>query len=225
MNPAPTIFPQVTLDDCWSLDLNKRDAWTCIWPGQMHCQVWKGVDSDNESYVSSDQGGAAGDESSDDGAALASSFAPIAEGGAPTDDAEESEEARKKAKKAAKKAREKERRRDARQEIAALKETLGVDDGRRTPRAGESVADFYARTAEYWNAEAIGEPSERQAEGAASAKEMRREGFGKARARYEELAPVLRRLDELEGIEAEAEERKAAKKKGDKKQPKKERRR
>ena len=49
---------EVTLDDCWSIDLNKRDKWTCIFPGQMHRQVWKGIDSDNDSYISSsDQGG------------------------------------------------------------------------------------------------------------------------------------------------------------------------
>lgn len=46
---------EVTLDDCWSIDLNKREKWTCISPGQMHRQVWKGVD-DDDSYISSDQG-------------------------------------------------------------------------------------------------------------------------------------------------------------------------
>lgn len=99
-----------------------------------------------------------------------------------------------------------------------------MDDGRRTPLAGESVADFYARTTEHWNAEATREAAAEGGE-AASTKELRREGFRLARERYEELTPVLRRLDELQGAETEADEKKAAKKRGDKKQPKKERRR
>ena len=207
---------QVTLDDCWSIDLNKRDKWTCIWPGQMHRQVWKGVDSDNDSYISSDQAGDDDDES-DDGMA---EFEPILEG---EPDEEESEEARKKAKKAAKKAKEKEKRRGIRHEIAELKEKLGVDEEQRTPLMGESVADFYARTTEYWNVEAANSVGKAAADrgDALSAKELKREGFHLAQARYEELAPILDRLNELEAAQAESEE-KRAKKKAEKK-PKKDR--
>ncbi|KAL9185020.1 hypothetical protein ACHAXT_002797 [Thalassiosira profunda] len=207
---------EVTLDDCWSIDLNKRDKWTCIWPGQMHRQVWKGVDSDNDSYISSDQAGDDDDES-DDGMA---EFEPILEG---EPDEEESEEARKKAKKAAKKAKEKEKRRGIRHEIAELKEKLGVDDEQRTPLMGESVADFYARTTEYWNVEAANSVGKAAADrgDALSAKELKREGFHLAQARYEELAPILDRLNELEAAQAESEE-KRAKKKAEKK-PKKDR--
>ncbi len=38
---------EVTLDDCWSLDLNKRDRWKSILGGTMADLVWKGdVDDD-----------------------------------------------------------------------------------------------------------------------------------------------------------------------------------
>lgn len=35
---------EVTLDDCWSLDLNKRDQWKNILPGTMGEMIWKGED-------------------------------------------------------------------------------------------------------------------------------------------------------------------------------------
>jgi len=187
------------------------------------------VDSDNDSYISSDQGADEDDEDSDDDM-VESSFEPIIEGNTTSDDNEESKEAKKKAKKAAKKAKEKEKRKGVRHEIAELKEKLGVDDERRTPLTGESVADFYARTTEYWNAEAANNAATKiaaaegsgRSEDAMSLKEVRREGFHLARGRYEELKPILDRLEELESAQAESEEKRASKKKGEKK-PKKDR--
>ena len=181
------------------------------------------MDSDNDSYISSDQGGEDGDGDSDDDDVA--EFEPIMEGDSTN---EEDEEARKKAKKAAKKAKEKEKRRGLRHEIAELKEKLhgdGADaDGRGTPLAGESVADFYARTTEHWNAEAestAGRVAADRGE-AMSAKELKREGFRLARERYERLKPVLDRLDELESAQLERGEDRKAKKKSEKK-PKKDR--
>ncbi|KAL7546836.1 hypothetical protein ACHAWF_010164 [Thalassiosira exigua] len=197
---------EVTLDDCWSIDLNKRNKWTCLWAGQMHRQVWKGVDSDNDSYISSDQGGDEDVVSDDD----AVGFEPIAE----DEPDEKSEEARKKAKKAAKKAKEKENRRGIRHEISELKEKLGVDNEQRTPLMGETVAEFYARTTNYWNTEAansVGKAAADQGE-ALSSKELKREGFHLAKERYDELRPILDRLNELESAQAESEEKKAKKK-------------
>jgi hypothetical protein len=37
---------EVTLDDCWSIDLTKRDAWRCILQGSMHMLVWRGDDEE-----------------------------------------------------------------------------------------------------------------------------------------------------------------------------------
>ncbi len=206
---------EVTLDDCWSIDLNKRDKWTCIWPGQMHKQVWKGVD-DDDSYISSDQGGDDDENSLDEDLELD----PIHE-----DDEKMTEEERKKAKKAAKKAKEKEKRRGVRHEITELKEKLGVDNAQRTPQMGESVAEFYARTTEYWSVEAAKSAGVAASDSGErlSTKELAREGFFLAKERYEELKPVLERLDELEAMQQEGAEEKQ-KKKDKKKSPKKDRR-
>jgi hypothetical protein len=200
------IIIKVTLDDCWSIDLNKRDKWSCIWPGQMHRQVWKGVDSDNDSYISSDQGGDGGDDSDEDIA----EFEPILE----DEDDEESEEAQKRAKKEAKKAKEKEKRRAIRSEIAELKGKLGVDEELRNPLLGETVADFYARTTHYWNEEAAKLAENRAADrgGSISTKELKREGFHLAKERHEEIKQILERLGELESLQLEFEEKKARKK-------------
>ena len=207
---------EVTLDDCWSIDLNKREKWTCHWPGQMDKQVWKGVD-DDDSYISSDQGGE--DDDSLDGDF---DLDPIHEND--DNDEEMTEEERKKAKKAAKKAKEKEKRRGVRHEIAELKEKLGIGDAQRTPQMGESVAEFYARTTEHWSMEAAKSAGVVAADSGErlSAKELAREGFLLAKKRYDELKPVLQRLDELEAMQREGAEEKQKKK--DKKKSKKDRR-
>ena len=37
---------EVTLDDCWSIDLSKRDMWRKVLGGTMHTLVWKGEDGE-----------------------------------------------------------------------------------------------------------------------------------------------------------------------------------
>ena len=39
---------EVALDDCWALDLNKRDRWRQLLPGTMHSMVWQGEDDATE---------------------------------------------------------------------------------------------------------------------------------------------------------------------------------
>ena len=92
---------EVTLDDCWSYDLNGKAGWACLWPGTMHRQVWRGIDSDvdGDSYVSSDAGALDDDDESDDGEDDGGGFETIDEDGP----AGMTEEERKKARKAAKK--------------------------------------------------------------------------------------------------------------------------
>lgn len=53
---------EVTLDDCWCLDLNKRDKWKQVLPGTMHTLVWKGDEDDGTSTL----GGDSDDEDSDE---------------------------------------------------------------------------------------------------------------------------------------------------------------
>jgi hypothetical protein len=56
---------EVTLDDCWAMDLRKRTSWECLWEGTMHKQVWRGaIHDDDDSYISTGTG--AEDDSDDD---------------------------------------------------------------------------------------------------------------------------------------------------------------
>lgn len=59
---------EVTLDDCWSLDLNKRDTWKKVLAGSMHTLVWKGTDDDdaNSSHYSSMNEDSGSDDDDDD---------------------------------------------------------------------------------------------------------------------------------------------------------------
>ena len=209
-NSIASLYEQVTLDDCWSFDLSKRDQWTCIWPGQMHRLVWRGVDSDNDSSnMSSDQGGDGGEEDSNDDADDIVEFDPIIEG----DTEGESEEARKKAKKEAKKAEEKERSRAVRHEIKELKDKLGTDSNdheQRTPLMDETVADFYSRTSEHWNTKV--ENSETDRGEIMTAKELKREGYQQAKEQYDKVKPIVDRLAELESLQLERKEQKEKKK-------------
>ena len=198
---------EVTLDDLWSIDLNKREHWTCISPGQMHRAIWKGGD-DDDSYISSDQAADSDDDHGDEGDGTFS-FEPIYE-------CENSEEAKKSAKKEAKKAAKKAAKAGIKQEITHLKEKLGTDNVRRTPLMGESVADFYARTTDYWVAEAVKSGQSSTAESNVSflnlsSKELKGQAFHLCKARYGEIQPVLDRLNELDALQKEAEKDKKSK--------------
>ena len=196
---------EVTLDDLWSLELQKREEWVCIHPGSMHKQVWKGVESDNESYISTDRG-IGGDESDDEDDFY--EFDDIIEEG-------EDDEAVKAARKAAKKALKKEKMQGVREEIKSLNEKLNVDDSNSTPQNGEELADFYSRTSVHWTQKGSGplDAGISQTD-ELTAKELKREGFNLARDinRYDELKQVLARLNELESTPQESEERKEKKK-------------
>lgn len=179
----------------------------------MHRQVWKGIDSDNESYISTSDQGADDlddddDDDSDDG--MAAEIEPILETETASDD---DSEARKKARKAEKKAKEKAARKGIKHEIAELKEKLGVDNEMRTPLMGEALADFYSRTSDYWNDEAAKEIAAAAEGEALSRKELKREGFQLAQKRFEELKPILDRLNELETEKADNDDKKKEKKK------------
>lgn len=189
---------EITLDDCWSFDLRKRDKWECINEGTMHKQVWRGaVFDDDDSYIST---GVGSDDDDDLDEELSDS--ELAD--------EDAVRAAKAAKKAAKKEQEKSKRAGLRQEIADLKGKLDLDDVNRTPLMGEALAEFYSRTSKYWNDEAatrIAQETATQSETEKlSSKELKREGFNLASERYDELKPVLERLDELELQQREAEE-------------------
>jgi len=207
---------EVTLDDVWSIELQKREEWVCIHEGSMHKQVWKGVESDDESYISTDRDGTGGNESDDEGDF--DEFDDILE-------EDEDEEAAKAAHKAAKKAAKKEQSKGIKEEMQALNEKLNSDDPNRTPQIGEELADFYARTAISWTQKAMESIDESIATNEQlSVKELKREGFSLAKDRYEELKHVLDRLSELEMTQKDSVERKEKKQMKKEKEKKKDRR-
>mmetsp|Transcript_16016 Transcript_16016/g.34847 ORF Transcript_16016/g.34847 Transcript_16016/m.34847 type:complete len:872 (-) Transcript_16016:57-2672(-) len=202
---------EMTLDDCWSIDLNRREKWICLWPGSMHKQVWRGVTEDDDSYIST--GAGESDDGEEDGTWM------LNEAISEEDEDVGVEEGKEKHKKKKEKTRDK---------IARIREEYDLDDLDRTPELGESMADFYSRTAEHWETRAVEVvASAAKSEGAVanssadlSAKELKRQGFNMARERYEELKPVL---DSLMGLEAHQQEKKVkrASKKADSKKEKK----
>jgi hypothetical protein len=185
----------------WAFDLKKREKWECLSGGTMHKQVWRGAAfDDDDSYISTDVGGEDDDDDLDNELA-------------DEDDARGDKAARK----AARKEIEKSKRAGLRQEIADLKGKLDLDDINRTPQMGEALAEFYSRTSQHWNDEAAARIVQESAASLSgteklSSKELKREGFNLASERYEELKPVLGRLDELELQQREAEEQRKEKK-------------
>jgi hypothetical protein len=94
-----------------------------------------------------------------------------------------------------------------------------MTDSNRSPLNNESLKLFYGRTNQYWSSEVVRIWNEKR-EGASGAgevpavmteKEVKREGFLLAEARYSELSPALERLNELEQQQAEMEEDKGKK--------------
>ena len=202
---------EVTLDDCWSLDLVKREAWVCLWEGSMHRQVWKGVESDdNESYISTGTGGFDSDIDEDN----LDEFGDFGEDASLDDEAKA---AAKAARKAAKKAAKKEQQRSIREEIQSLNEQLtikGGDHEGNTPQVGEELADFYTRTSLYWELTATKATTNGDEE--LSVKELKREGFKLAEELYGDLKSTLDRLQELDETQKDKEfqkSKKASKKK------------
>lgn len=160
---------EITLDDCWSLDLKRLESWVEVLPGTMSEQVWKGDVSDT-------------DDGSDD------------ESGDDEDDYSDSDDEPVVKEKATPS-------RTFKQEIQQLQDQLELADPNRTPISTENLRDFFARTSAYWTEEAM-----KQDDAAArSTKELKRCGFALAEIRYNELLPVLERINLLEEQQFQAE--------------------
>ncbi|RLN45358.1 hypothetical protein BBO99_00008283 [Phytophthora kernoviae] len=226
---------EITLDDCWSLDLKRLDEWTQLLPGTMSQQIWKGEMSETEESSDSDD-----DDDDDDfdddfdegeeddvgsmkvraektkAAAVERAVEMLAkkEGDAEDADTEEVPKKEKKEKKKKAKSKKDNHRRAIRAEMEKLQEQLGLDDIARTPQMGENLRDFFARTDATWAREVMNLPSTTERE--LSVKEIKREGFALAEERYKELLPVLERLNALEIEQKEAEELHQLKKKSSK---------
>ncbi|KAI9912616.1 hypothetical protein PsorP6_006206 [Peronosclerospora sorghi] len=188
---------EITLDDCWSLDLKRLDEWKQVLPGTMSHQIWKSEMSETEESSNGDED----DEDCDDdfeasdeddqvrveedyekkrAIAVERALAMLVKN--------EGEEVAKKDKKDRKKAKTKERnRKTIRAEMEKLQEQLGLGELDRTPQMSENLRDFFARTDATWTNEVMQRPSTVEHE--LSIKEIKREGFLLAEARYKELLP------------------------------------
>ncbi|CDJ27163.1 kelch motif domain-containing protein, putative [Eimeria mitis] len=176
---------EITLDDCWSLNMNKRDRWVRVLEGTMHEQEWQGAESEAESSGGSDSG----DDSSN-------SDPGSSESDEDDDEVSSSDE------EGPKHVTNKERKRyRVREEMQQLRERYGLDDPMETPAEGESLRDFFERTKEYWVQKARA--------GGCSAKnnkEMTREAFEAASARVSAIREALRRMDELQRLDGDQSE-------------------
>jgi hypothetical protein len=179
---------QVTYDDVWALDLTKMDAWAEIERGTWLGQAWaaKAEDESEDSSSEEDDDEDQEDELRGDGV----------EGDA--DELDEDEEDARNV-------------REMSEQIKLLRDELRVDQDEFTPKAGEELRAFFARTCDYWleqlakvrAAQALkwGEQPERL-----SGKELRGEAFKLAKTRFDLLHPLLEQLNALEEEQHLAEE-------------------
>ena len=174
---------EVTLDDMWSFDLRKRNEWKCLWPGTMHKQVWRGaIHDDDDSYIST---GADDDDDDDED--------DIIDNDDDDDDDDNSDDSGK----AKEQKSQTKDRAELKKEIAELNSKFDLENEYQTPREGEALAEFFSRTADYWNEKALGLLKQSGGTSEPSKKELKREGFKLARERFEQLEPVMVLLREL----------------------------
>ncbi|CEG48418.1 Protein containing repeated kelch motifs [Plasmopara halstedii] len=186
---------EITLDDCWSLDLKRLDEWKKVLPGTMSLQIWKGEvseteessddDDDDEDEVSEDEENEENEEFCEEKEktkAVERAMAIL--------NKDEDDDGKLKKRSKSKQVKTKEsHRKSLRAEMEKLQEQLGLDDIARTPQMGENLRDFFARTNVTWATEVMKRPSTVEHE--LNAKEIKREGFLLAETRYKELLPEM----------------------------------
>ncbi|CDP15054.1 unnamed protein product [Coffea canephora] len=197
---------EITLDDLYLLNLSKLDEWKCIIPASESEWVEdsENEDEDEDEDNPEDEEDESGDDSGenddeDDEEGSTGGATSIQMGDAVAIIKGEGKSLHRKEKRA---------------RIEQIRASLGLSDAQRTPMPGESLKDFYKRTNMYWQMAAYEHTQH-------TGKELRKDGFDLAEARYKELKTIL---DELAILEAEqkAEEEEAAeasssKKRGNKK--------
>ncbi|XP_039133659.1 kelch domain-containing protein 4 [Dioscorea cayenensis subsp. rotundata] len=179
---------EITLDDLYSLNLSKLDEWKCIIPASE--PEWLEVSEEDDSEEEESDGGGDSDETDDDENDDMDSEGD-GEGRLDMGDAVSFLKGEK----------TNLRRKEKRARIEQIRVTLGLSDSQRTPLPGEALKDFYKRTNTYWQMAAYEHTQH-------TGKELRKDGFDLAEARFRELKPIL---DELALLEAEqkAEEQEA----------------
>ncbi|KAK9119951.1 hypothetical protein Scep_018044 [Stephania cephalantha] len=194
---------EVTLDDLYTLNLSKLDEWKCLIPAS-ECE-WLEVSGD-EDEEDDDTDDEENDNESESEESEDEDDTETTNGGGKSLTAGDAIAVLKGEVKNV-------RRKEKRARIEQIRASLGLSDSQRTPVPGESLRDFYKRTNLYWQMAAHEHTQH-------TGKELRKDGFDLAEARYKELKPIL---DELAILEAEqkAEEEEGAetssRKRGDKK--------
>ncbi|XVF49706.1 hypothetical protein PTKIN_Ptkin04bG0034800 [Pterospermum kingtungense] len=176
---------EISLDDLYSLNLSKLDEWKCIIPVSESewVEASEDEDEDDDEEDSEDEGesgsnGEETDDEDDDEEARNDNAGSLQTGDAVALIRGEGKNLRRKEKRA---------------RIEQIRANLGLSDSQRTPMPGESLRDFYRRTSLYWQMAAHEHTQH-------TGKELRKDGFDLAEARYRELKPLL---DELAILEAE----------------------
>lgn len=172
---------EITLDDLYSLNLGKLDEWKCIIPASESEWIEASEDEDDGEDDSEDESNSDSeeDETDDDEDMEAGD----------NGDAMEIGDAVSIIKGGGKSLKRKEKR----ARIEMIRANLGLSDSQRTPMPGEALREFYKRTNMYWQMAAHEHTQH-------TGKELRKDGFDLAEARYKELKPIL---DELSVLEAE----------------------
>ncbi|XP_034673563.1 kelch domain-containing protein 4 [Vitis riparia] len=178
---------EITLDDLYCLNLSKLDEWKCIIPASKSewIEASEEEDEDEDEDDSEDEdcnSGSNSDETDDDVEAKDGSRS-LEMGDAVAIIKGEGKNLRRKEKRA---------------RIEQIRANLGLSDSQRTPIPGETLKDFYKRTNLYWQMAAHEHTQH-------TGKELRKDGFDLAEARYRELKPILDELAILE-VEQKAEE-------------------
>ena len=201
---------EVTLDDCWYLDLNKRDRWRCLLPGTMERLVWRGTGEEDDGTEGTGEG--SGDEGSE-GSGGDDTEGDNDEEGDDGIEAKEEEVKEDRPSRGVRGDRHSSRVGSGglRGEMAALRVQMGEEDtsSEGIPKGGESLREFFTRTAVYWSNEVTKQWSQGATSSSGSAlgdKDVKREAFRLAECRYTELLPMLARLGELEAQQGALEE-------------------
>lgn len=200
---------EITLDDLYTLNLSKLDEWKCIIPASesewIEASEGEDEDEDEDEEESEDEQSGCEDDSDE------------------TDDDDDDDGAKNNvpgslelgdAVAILKGGGTRVRRKEKRARVEQIRANLGLSDSQRTPMPGESLKDFYKRTNLYWQMAAYEHTQH-------TGKELRKDGFDLAVARYKELKPILDELAILEAEqkaeEAEGPESSSLRKRGNKK--------
>eukprot|EP01071_Lankesteria_metandrocarpae_P004830 Lankesteria_metandrocarpae@DN3712_c0_g1_i1.p1 len=224
----------LTLDDCWKINLNLREAWECVERGTIDDHAWHEEESSEGSLIGDDD-----DEFSDGDGQSCSEMSSESTDASESESSGEEEipqriarTAKKVGKGAISKDKEKKSSHNAaiKEKMSVVRTALESSDPLMTPKFEETLRDFYERTQLVWMARCtedtaaaaplgiegsacddVVHPTGASKKGEAPkvisrGKELKREAFDMAARRYAKIEPLLEEYGELERIQREMEE-------------------